>query len=220
MDEAVAVRRGERVGDLRADAHHLAAATAARARGAPPASRPRATPARGSAAPRAGRCRSSAQMCGWFSAEMVFASRWKRARWAASAASDVGQHLEGDDAIEPRVAGAIHLAHARRPRGGGRWRTARAGCPHRVARCAGSSCTGGDVSSETCLTAVVTQVTCQPHRLAVAAYRRERIDEPNVCLLEVRAIVRRDDQIVGERRGRNEAVLDRHRLAGRAKPGQ
>jgi hypothetical protein len=39
-------------------------------------------------------------------AAMVFASRSKRARRSGSAETDGGQHLDGDDAIEARVAGA------------------------------------------------------------------------------------------------------------------
>ena len=57
-------------------------------------------------------------MFGWFSEARTCASRWNRARRSASAANDLGQDLDGDVAIEPRVAGAIDLAHAACPQGG------------------------------------------------------------------------------------------------------
>ena len=51
-------------------------------------------------------------MCGWLSDETVLASRSKRARTSGFDERCWRQHLDRDLASEPRVAGAIHLAHA------------------------------------------------------------------------------------------------------------
>ena len=56
----------------------------------------------------------SAQMFGWFSAEMLRASRAKRSRNCGSRGENRGQNLDCHDAFQPGVAGAIHLAHAAR----------------------------------------------------------------------------------------------------------
>ena len=49
---------------------------------------------------------------------MARASRSNRSRNCGSAASDSGQDLDRDDAIEPRVAGLVDLAHAAGAEGG------------------------------------------------------------------------------------------------------
>ena len=49
---------------------------------------------------------------------MARASRSKRSRNCGSPASCGGQNLDGDDAVEPRIAGFEHLAHAARAEGG------------------------------------------------------------------------------------------------------
>ena len=64
------------------------------------------------------RRRSSAQMCGWSSCEIARASRSNRSRNCGSAASVLGQDLDRDRAIEPRVARLVDLAHAARAEGG------------------------------------------------------------------------------------------------------
>jgi hypothetical protein len=50
-------------------------------------------------------------MCGWFSEARVCASRWKRARRSGSLANE-WQDLQRDVAIQRRIAGPIHFAHA------------------------------------------------------------------------------------------------------------
>ena len=60
------------------------------------------------------------RMFGWESFATLIASRSKRARASGSAASVGRENLDGDLALEARVAGAIDLAHpagAERPRG-------------------------------------------------------------------------------------------------------
>ena len=54
----------------------------------------------------------SVQMFGWFSDEIVFASRSKRARNCWFCAKRGGEDLDRDVAPEARVATAIDLAHA------------------------------------------------------------------------------------------------------------
>ena len=51
-------------------------------------------------------------MFGWFSAETARASCSKRRRRSASSENDGRQDLDRDLAPEPRVARAVHLAHA------------------------------------------------------------------------------------------------------------
>ena len=51
-------------------------------------------------------------MLGWFSEARTCASRWKRATRSGSCVNSVGQELQRHVATEPRVAGAVDLAHA------------------------------------------------------------------------------------------------------------
>ena len=51
-------------------------------------------------------------MFGWFSEASTRASRSKRATRSGSSREGRGQDLDGDVAAEPRVARAVHLAHA------------------------------------------------------------------------------------------------------------
>ena len=53
----------------------------------------------------------SVQICGWFSAATVRASRWNRCFRSGSRRDVLGQHLDGDGAVEARVGGLIDLAH-------------------------------------------------------------------------------------------------------------
>ena len=52
------------------------------------------------------------QMCGWLSAEIALASRLKRARNCGIVRQLRRENLEGYGAVQARVAGSIHLAHA------------------------------------------------------------------------------------------------------------
>ena len=52
-----------------------------------------------------------AAMFGWFSEASTSASRWKRARRSASVAKDRAE-LDRDLALQLRIRGATHLAHA------------------------------------------------------------------------------------------------------------
>ena len=49
------------------------------------------------------------QMCGWFSADAVRASRRNRSRATAEAVRCRRENLDRDEAIEPRIAGFVHL---------------------------------------------------------------------------------------------------------------
>ena len=51
-------------------------------------------------------------MLGWLIAATARASRSNRASASGSLASAAGKHLDGDVAAEPRVVGAVDLAHA------------------------------------------------------------------------------------------------------------
>ena len=55
-----------------------------------------------------------AAMLGWLSEASSRASRSKRARRSGSRGESRRQRLDRDHAVEPRVAGAIDLAHAAR----------------------------------------------------------------------------------------------------------
>ena len=69
----------------------------------------------------------SVQMCGWLSDEIVFASRSKRcAALRRSAAKPVGQDLDRDAAVEPRVLARARPRPCRRRRSAPEARTARA----------------------------------------------------------------------------------------------
>ena len=57
-------------------------------------------------------------MFGWFSDARTSASRWKRASRSWSAATDGGQDLDGDLALQLRVGRAIDLAHTSGANGG------------------------------------------------------------------------------------------------------
>ena len=54
----------------------------------------------------------SVQMCGWESLETALASRSSRCRKRGIRGQIGGQNLDGYVALQPRIAGAIHLAHA------------------------------------------------------------------------------------------------------------
>ena len=49
---------------------------------------------------------------------MVFASRSKRSRNSERVRKMRRQNFDGDDAVQARVAGAVHLAHPARANGG------------------------------------------------------------------------------------------------------
>ena len=115
MDDALLVRGLERVGDLPRDRQRLGdrnrPAADDRWRGRRP--RPAPSPAPGRRRqPGHPRGRRSARCSGWFSAASVCASRLKRASRSGSCREQRRQHLDGDVAIEPCVAGAKHLAHS------------------------------------------------------------------------------------------------------------
>ena len=57
-------------------------------------------------------------MCGWFRLAIVFASRSNRSRNSARSGEMSGKNLDGDDSIEARIAGFVHLAHPARTDGG------------------------------------------------------------------------------------------------------
>ena len=97
-----------------AELQDLVRSAAARATAAPPASRPRPAPSPGSRSSPSRPTSNSVQMCGWLSAEIVRASRSKRARTSGFADQVLGQHLDRHVAAEPRVLGAVDLAHAAR----------------------------------------------------------------------------------------------------------
>ena len=57
-------------------------------------------------------------MCGWVSCEIARASRSKRSRNCRIGRERRRKDFDRDRAIEPRVAGFVHLAHTARPKGG------------------------------------------------------------------------------------------------------
>ena len=68
------------------------------------------------------------QMCGWFRLEMAFGFALEALAQVARSARWSGRTLDGDDAVEARVAGAIHLAHAARAQWRREFHRAQVGC--------------------------------------------------------------------------------------------
>ena len=56
-------------------------------------------------------------MFGWFNEARTFASRWNLRQSFGVSGERLGQDLDGDVAIEPRVARPIHLTHSAGPKG-------------------------------------------------------------------------------------------------------
>ena len=103
MHDALPVGRGHRIGHLDRFLDRPRQEPG-QARGSPSRSsitRYRASPSRPTS--------YSVQTCGWLSDEIARASRWNRCENLAA------EQLDGDHAIQARVAGLVHRAHAARP---------------------------------------------------------------------------------------------------------
>ena len=111
VDQAAAVDRGERVGELRRRCRAAGRRSAACRRSARRAARPSSSSQTRKAWPFSSPESCTAQMCGWLTSEAMWASRRKRSRaWPGQLLRP--QQLDRDVAIEPQIAGAIDLGRA------------------------------------------------------------------------------------------------------------